>query len=833
MQYYFDKTPPHKILSKAHGNSKTERPYCRTMKSVHNTLKQSVSATPKQALADSLHKCGGLLGARSVGCLPKSRSQVRYHQSKNKQQSGTDSLFTVMLQCKSTDANSDAAFVRSVVAAPEPMAVLATNRQLNDMVRFLTDPSQHAVMGIDPTFNFGDFNVTPIAFRYLLLEHRKEGHSPIMLGPLLVHQQKKFSSYHFFASTLISLCPSLRNIKSFGTDGETQLFQAFQTQFPEAVHLRCFRHFRANVISKLKTLGVSSDMVDHYMKDIFGATTDGLHEIGLVDSSTEEEFDHRLQDLQGTWNSHERSVNPHHVPSFFNWFVKEKAGDIKSSMLLSLREAAGLGSPPSPFYTNANEALNSMLHEKVKYKKSQWHEFNESMKELVTESYRLVELAVIDMGDFKFRPQYQDLVVTQRRWFQMTPQQRNHHLSKVSSASLKQNECTNVAISLPSLPTTPDNVSLSLSLDDVDIPSVPRKLLEGMWHKAENLLCTQGQVIEGPTSSSNTRCYVVVSNSSDCPHIIKQGKSGQFSCESSCLMWQSSKICAHCIAAAEYSHQLEEFLAWYKSSKSKPNLCRLSKVDMPKGRGRKGDKPPRKRKKGSATCFALVDRQATISRADQNISDVPMLSASSSSTDCSTSFTAPPSPHPWMYTPIESQQSCYNTSMQNNFSMGLFSPYSQVGYQAFHTPPQVYQSQSTPPFVPQVYQPQSLVSRQSSPSIQPQSHPFFVRFISGNIRTCQGCRESLRLPDGTIPNPPNDIVVARLERRPYFDRSSGDWCFPRRETNSHYHFKLSCVVKADPLFVPSTLQVPPDVIEDLTPDHLELVAAEFGLTISS
>jgi len=45
--------------------------------------------------------------------------------------------------------------------------------------------------------------------------------------------------------------------------------------------------------------------------------------------------------------------------------VKEKADDIKSSMLLSLREAAGLG---SPFYTNDNEALNSMLHEKVKYK---------------------------------------------------------------------------------------------------------------------------------------------------------------------------------------------------------------------------------------------------------------------------------------------------------------------------------------------------------------------------------------------------------------------------------------------------------------------------------
>ena len=122
-----------------------------------------------------------------------------------------------------------------------------------------------------------------------------------------------------------------------------------------------------------------------------------------------------MQVLEKTWNYRERSVTPHHVPTFYNWFVKEKAKDVKSSVLMSLRESAGLGGPPSPFYTNANASLNSMLHWKVKYKKSQWHEFNESMKELVKESYRLVELAVVYIGEFQFRPQHQDLVVTQRR----------------------------------------------------------------------------------------------------------------------------------------------------------------------------------------------------------------------------------------------------------------------------------------------------------------------------------------------------------------------------------------------------------------------------------
>ena len=97
-----------------------------------------------------------------------SSKESQSSKSKSEQKSSAnDPLFSVMLQCKSKDPNSDTAFVRSVVAAPEPMIVLALNRQLNDMVRFLTDPNQHSIMEIDPTFNFGDFNVTPIVFRYL------------------------------------------------------------------------------------------------------------------------------------------------------------------------------------------------------------------------------------------------------------------------------------------------------------------------------------------------------------------------------------------------------------------------------------------------------------------------------------------------------------------------------------------------------------------------------------------------------------------------------------------------------------------------------------------
>ena len=115
--------------------------------------------------------------------------------------------------------------------------------------------------------------------------------------------------------------------------------------------------------------------------------------------------------------------------------------------------------------------------------------------------------------------------------------------------------------------------------------------------------------MEGPgTSSSITTCYVVGSTSSDRPHIVKHSsKSGQFLCEPCCAKWQSSKICLHCVAAAQFSGNLEKFVEWNKASKYKPNLSKLAQVDMPKGTGRKGEKLPRMRKKNTSVYHTLLD----------------------------------------------------------------------------------------------------------------------------------------------------------------------------------------------------------------------------------
>ena len=105
-----------------------------------------------------------------------------------------DMLFVVMEQCKVAQKND--LFVQDVTCAPEPMAVLCNEQQLIDINRFCCQPFSFSILGIDPTFNLGEFSVTPLVYRHLLLQDKKSGHSLLLLGPVLMHHQKQFRSYN-------------------------------------------------------------------------------------------------------------------------------------------------------------------------------------------------------------------------------------------------------------------------------------------------------------------------------------------------------------------------------------------------------------------------------------------------------------------------------------------------------------------------------------------------------------------------------------------------------------------------------------------------------------
>ena len=200
--------------------------------------------------------------------MPRNLDQIKnYRRTGHTKDSNV--LYSVMLQCKSSQGSADAS-VQDVKAAPEPQCVLFFNWQLQDLVRFLTNDKVFGIFTADMTYNLGEFYVTPTTYKHLMLEDIIIHKHPTMAGLVLVHQRKNFSLFHYFANTLVCFNRQIKRIKTFGTDGDQALIEAFSHNFSEAKQLRCFIHLKQNISGKLKDTGMSPSVCREFISDIFG-----------------------------------------------------------------------------------------------------------------------------------------------------------------------------------------------------------------------------------------------------------------------------------------------------------------------------------------------------------------------------------------------------------------------------------------------------------------------------------------------------------------------------------------------------------------------------------
>ena len=109
-------------------------------------------------------------------------------------------------------------------------------------------------------------------------------------------------------------------------------------------------------------------------------------------------------------------------------------------------------------------------------------------------------------------------------------------------------------------------------------------------------------------------------------HLVTPGSNNKFNCD--CANNRSLGICSHVVAVAEVNGKLKQFIEWYRKAKKMPSLTKLATSDMPKGRGRKGGRVPRKKqtKTPIATRVDLVDvNSAASENATPESSGVPKL----------------------------------------------------------------------------------------------------------------------------------------------------------------------------------------------------------------
>ena len=833
VQYKFQEEE-HALIRPPHKSSKGSTPYKRTNPSTLQRVKEVVKDHKPSSAFELVDAEMGGMEASSSSKLPRSKSQCADVRKRLFATERGDELAVMMEICKCVE-KGEIPFVRSVLAAPQPLCVLATDIQLKQLQLCCTDPKTFSVLSIDPTFNLGSFYVTPMVFLHKAVISKRTHRHPVFIGPLLIHLRMNLEAYSFFAHQIQILLPSLSNIRAFGTDGELALVTAFKNAYPNAIHLRCFKHFQDNCDAKLRALNLVDAVRQEILGDIVGVEGPDQRELGLVDAVDEHDFDTKLAMLEERWEKLEkegRKMIPGEVvqPQFYSWFVSEKRDVVRSSMLQSVRIAAQLGNPPDRFYTNASESTNNILKLKVDRKQQSLPAFVTHVQELVSAHEKNIERAFFRRGDWRLSDAFSPFeAVSQLRSRKKLVKkvleasccltelatEASLHAPSTSAAAAGATASTQIAMHAPS--TSSEASSSSRKADPLSGASacglsvscnvalgagmgIHEDTLKGIWGKAESLVSDDSLVVAVPGSSKSYH-RMVASSSSECPHLVTTPAkfTGQFKCDSKCTMYATYKICSHTVAAAEVSGKLIEFLEWHIKQKSSPNLTNLSLAGIPKGAGEKGGVPKntRKRRRASvpATKKAVVDRlnaSSTPTSSASLVSTGPLSSCAQTHMQAAPSF--PPQQMYW-----------YSSSP---FS---FSPHYPTHSSTLPTPASTLQATDS--------------SLSSSAVVSP--FPFTLKILTERIRICQGCRIPFH-PHSD--QPPYDLVICRKECRPYRGQG-GHIKTPSMPSNSHYHVSMLCVRSAEPTFLPQQLSVPGDVHAYLTMEHKQFIFSMLGLQL--
>ena len=105
------------------------------------------------------------------------------------------------------------------------------------------------------------------------------------------------------------------------TDGEKAIVDGFKRNVPYATFLRCFIHYKKNIEEHLENRRFGKELKKLFLDEIFGLQNSDKKLCGLVDCSSEEEFDQKLSTLESVWNAREDNVSE---KSFHKWFITEK-----------------------------------------------------------------------------------------------------------------------------------------------------------------------------------------------------------------------------------------------------------------------------------------------------------------------------------------------------------------------------------------------------------------------------------------------------------------------------------------------------------------------------
>ena len=161
-----------------------------------------------------------------------------------------------------------------------------------DLSKYTTSDLLCYPLCVDPTLKLGQFEVTPVVYKHLLLKSKRTNKSPVFLGPTMIHHTKTYDIYRALAATCAGKCKGLSKAKGFITDDEETLARAFEDNLKNARGLRCLKHFESNCKEKLRIIGIREAKEQRFfLQKAFGVPG---KEHGILDAVDREDLRKRL-----------------------------------------------------------------------------------------------------------------------------------------------------------------------------------------------------------------------------------------------------------------------------------------------------------------------------------------------------------------------------------------------------------------------------------------------------------------------------------------------------------------------------------------------------------
>ena len=582
----------------SHRNSKSgKKPFYPTQKSTMEAIKRELaSCSASVALKNVSDASGGVLGAREPGELPRSRKQLYDLKNKMKQVDQVDELLQYAKQLEKP-------IVLEHHDVPEDLWVLSKPHMTADLSRFCTSEVLSHPFSVDPTFNFGKFEVTPFTYKHLFLKSKRTGTAPVFLGPTAIHYSKQKGVYSKIVHAVASNTPNLADKgKGYITDGEDALYSALREVMRQATGLRCFRHFYQNCRDKLHKLGIQKkEDQKFFLEVIFGK---GEVSDGILDARDKSDLKNRLSEAKELLEREEMKLTGRSAPEFWNYIIAHKKM-MRKCMIATAREKAGMpldaSGKPLKSYTNQSESINNKLTRqkeaiakndkskvdltKLQFTRDVWEEVDRHQQEELqlaicglSEEYELAELAA-------------HLAVSTEEWFNMNRNQRSDYVLRFNKMSVEE-ALKGKTIPISNLPDAEQPECQEFSEDVTgmlqSLNSWTDDLVKTTVKEAEALLNCKDAVQNMPSLTVTSRKKYLV-GAQNC-------KKGMYECtvhsdhiSCTCPCYKYNNLCKHSHCVAEKAGILKEHLNFLQKSSKRKAPSKSALVEPSKeSQGKKG-----------------------------------------------------------------------------------------------------------------------------------------------------------------------------------------------------------------------------------------------------